>query len=127
MIPRRPLFAVAVMILAGLACNSSTDDGGGGNTPVADVLIVPGANTKGALAFDPNPFTVTLTAGSATVKWGSNDNVAPHRVRADGASPLFDSPQLRKGQTYSFTFTSTGTYTYHCFIHATMVGTIQVN
>jgi len=126
---RRPLAVLAATIIAGLACNSSTDYGsGGGGTPTADVLIVPGASGKGAQAFAPNPFTVVLGAGpSVSVKWGSNDNTATHRILADGANPLFNSPNLTKGQTYSFAFTATGTFTYHCSIHPTMVGTIQVN
>jgi plastocyanin len=116
----RPLIAVTALIITGLACSSSTDygSGGGGGTPVADILIVQG---------DPNPFTVTLTAGTAAVKWGDNDNAAPHRILADGGTPLFNSPQLSKGQTYTFTFTAAGTFTYHCSVHPGMVGTIQVN
>ena len=127
---RRPFIAVTALIIAGLACSSGTDygsGGGGGGTPVADVLIVQGASTRTTTAFDPNPFTVTLTAGTAAVKWGDNDNATPHRILADGGTPLFNSPQLSKGQTYTFTFTAAGTFTYHCSIHPGMVGSIQVN
>jgi plastocyanin len=126
--PRSKLIILAAMILAGSACGSSTDYGSGGNPPPppnADVLIVVGASTKTTTAFNPNPFSVPIGAGSVGVKWGNAD-ATTHHVVADGASPLFDSGLLAGGSTYTFTFTSTGTFTYHCSIHPGMVGTIQV-
>jgi plastocyanin len=127
---RRPLAVLSALIIAGLACSSSTDYGSGGGgtiTPTADVLIVSGAQGKGAQAFDPNPYTVSLGAGgSVAVKWGNADGIQ-HRVLADGASPLFASQTLSNAGTYTFTFTTSGTFAYHCSIHPLMVGTIQVN
>jgi plastocyanin len=118
---------LAAATLVGSACGSSTDYGSGGNPPPppnADVLIVVGASTKTTTAFNPNPFTVAIGAGSVGVKWGNADGTTPHHVVSD--NPLFDSGQLAGGATYTFTFTSTGTFTYHCSIHPNMVGTIQV-
>ena len=127
--PRRSVAVPTAFLLAVVACGSSTDYGSGGNlppTPTADVLIVAGAFNKGAQAFDPNPFTVSLGGGaSVAVTWGNAD-ATTHTVTADGASPLFNSGNVAKGKTYQFTFTAAGSYAYHCSIHPTMVGTIQV-
>jgi len=130
MIPRSPFLAATAALLAGLACGSSTDpgstSGGGSNPPVADVLITTGASAKTTTAFDPNPFTVALNGGaSVDVKWGNADNIT-HTVTQNGGSPSFDH-SLAKGSTFTFTFTTAGTYNYHCTIHPNMVGTIQVD
>jgi plastocyanin len=34
---------------------------------------------------------------------------------------------MSPNETFSFTFTTPGTYTYHCSIHPGMVGTIVIN
>jgi hypothetical protein len=39
---------------------------------------------------------------------------------------LFDSGTLNVGNTFSFTFTQAGTFTYHCNIHPMMTGAIVV-
>jgi plastocyanin len=36
------------------------------------------------------------------------------------------SNTLGRGQSYSFTFTESGTFPYHCGIHPSMKGTITV-
>jgi plastocyanin len=38
----------------------------------------------------------------------------------------FDSNGLSPGNSFSFTFTKAGTYTYHCKIHPSMTATIMV-
>ena len=112
------LFLVAPAVL--LACG---DDSNSPNTPDADVLIVSGAEGKGDNAYDPNPFTVSIAAGGV-VKWGNDDGIT-HTVTADDVS--FISGSIGSGNTFSHTFTTEGTVTYHCSIHPTMVGTIQVD
>jgi len=47
-----------------------------------------------------------------------------HTVTADGG--LFNSGNLSTGQSFSFTFVSRGTFTYHCRIHPSMTGTVSV-
>ena len=113
------LFGVAV-ILAGTACSSDN------NSPnvTGDVLIVQGASTLTTTAFSPNPFTESM-ATKATVIWANKDGIL-HHVVSD--APLFDSGNsLSSGGTYTFTFSTPGTYTYHCSIHPNMVGTIVIN
>ncbi len=47
-----------------------------------------------------------------------------HTIVADDGS--FSSGSLAKGATYSQTFSTKGTYKYHCGIHPTMTATIIV-
>jgi len=115
---RAPLAALAALAL--LACSSSTDNT---SPPSSDVAIVSGAATKGAAAFSPNPFTISL-ASQTKVTWGNNDGTT-HTITADGGA--FNSGNIGGGGTFSHTFTTPGTYAYHCSIHPTMVGSIVVN
>lgn len=70
-----------------------------------------------------NPSTLTVKV-STTVKWTNNDGTA-HTVTS--STGLFDSGNISNENSYSHQFTSAGTYTYKCAIHAGMTGTIIVN
>lgn len=72
------------------------------------------------------PTSVTIKTG-ATVKWTNQDSTT-HTVTGNGNNvPTgFDSGNLDNGQSYSFTFDTPGTYSYHCKIHPQMTGTITV-
>lgn len=71
-------------------------------------------------AFGPADITVPV---GTTVTWTNNDG-PPHTVTADDGS--FESENLATGDTFSFTFDTPGTYTYHCAIHPSMTATITV-
>jgi plastocyanin len=86
----------------------------------ANVSIVPGAQTLTTTAFNPNPVSVST---GATIIWMNDDTIA-HTSTANGGS--WDSGILAPGATFSQTFTSVGTFTYHCAIHPNMVGTVTV-
>ena len=81
-----------------------------------------GSNTSIGKAYLPDPVTVVVGVNS-TIKWVNNDN-APHTVTANDAS--FDSGNVAHGQSFTFTFTTPGTYQYHCVYHPWMTGTIIV-
>lgn len=68
------------------------------------------------------PSTVTIRTG-VTVTWVNQDSTA-HTVTANNNA--FASSDLATGQKFSFTFTKTGTYAYHCSIHSYMTGTVIV-
>ena len=71
------------------------------------------------------PQNLTVKAGT-TVAWENNDTVA-HTVTSDpGAPSAFDSGVLNPGGVFSITFTTVGTYSYHCNIHPFMHGNITV-
>lgn len=67
--------------------------------------------------------TLTVHVGDIVV-WTNLDSVA-HTVTSDSGSEL-DSAKLSNGQTYSHTFTTAGTFTYHCSIHTMMKATVVV-
>jgi plastocyanin len=61
-----------------------------------------------------------------TVVWWNNSH-GTHTVTSDVGSPeVFDSNNVMLGSTFSHTFNTAGTFTYHCKIHTTMHGTIVV-
>jgi len=68
------------------------------------------------------PGTVTIKVGT-TVTWTNKDNVGHTATSDDG---VFDSGMLSKGSSYSYTFTTAGTYGYFCTPHPYMVATIVV-
>ena len=68
------------------------------------------------------PGTITIKVGT-TVTWTNKDSVGHTATSDDG---VFDSGMLSKGSSYSFTFTTAGTYGYFCKPHPYMVATIVV-
>ena len=70
-----------------------------------------------------NPPTLTVKVGT-TVTWTNKDSVT-HTVTSDSGT-LLDSPSIPPGQSFSFTFTSSGTESYHCTIHPMMKGKIVI-
>jgi plastocyanin len=71
-------------------------------------------------AFVPAEQTISI---GESITW-HNDGQEPHNVT--DANSTWESPALSNGQSYSFTFTTLGTYTYYCTIHSGMLGTIIV-
>ncbi len=71
------------------------------------------------------PSSITIKKGT-TVTWTNKDSVG-HTVTPDQETEDFQGSQLiDKDQTYSFTFETAGTYTYHCTPHPQMTGTVVV-
>jgi amicyanin len=74
-----------------------------------------------------NPSSVTVKKGGA-VTWFNMDTIE-HTVTSgthEQETGLFDSGLLGHMQSFSFTFTETGTYEYHCDPHPWMSGTVIV-
>ncbi len=92
------------------SCTKANDN----NKPGPNEIFIQG------MAFVPS--TITVTTGT-TVTWSNRDAVN-HTVTSD--TGLFDSGQIPKDGTYTHTFTTAGTFPYHCTIHPTMTGTVVV-
>jgi len=71
-----------------------------------------------------SPASVTIAKGTKVV-W-TNTTDAPHTVTPDTANAFTASSNVAEDQTYSFVFTTAGTFSYHCNIHSYMKGTITV-
>lgn len=78
------------------------------------------------LDFQFNPQVVIISPGD-TIKWTNKDTV-PHTATSDSqnGSDAWDSGSLDTGKSYSKTFTTPGTYAYHCTFHPNMQSIIQV-
>ena len=68
------------------------------------------------------PAELTVLAGQ-TVTW-RNSGLGPHTVTADAGQ--FDSGVLQGGASFSYTFSTPGSYAYSCTIHPTMHGRVTV-
>jgi plastocyanin len=102
------MVAAAVLLLAGSAAPSPSQAGGTNTVEIAD------------FAFSPS--TLTIVAG-ASVTWTNADAVVHTATSGSGA---FDSGDLDQGESFTFTFTTPGTYDYLCTPHPSMTGSIVV-
>jgi plastocyanin len=129
----KKLFSGFVVIAAALllgGCGTSSGQNNSSNSPSSKPsatsqsqqppAAVSEANSINIQGFAFNPGTLNVKKG-ATVTWTNSDS-APHQIK----SATFNSGQLSKGQTFSFTFNSTGTFDYSCSIHPSMTGKIIV-
>jgi len=71
-------------------------------------------------SYEPDPVVVQV---GGKVTW-QNQDAAPHTATADDGS--FDTGTIENGKLGSATFKEPGTFTYHCEIHPTMHGTVEV-
>jgi plastocyanin len=70
--------------------------------------------------FTPKELTVAV---GTTVKWVNHDDI-PHTIA--NKDKAFRSQALDTDDSYSFTFTSAGTFDYFCGLHPHMVGKVVV-
>lgn len=71
-----------------------------------------------------HPATLNIEVGD-TVTW-TNQEKALHRVDYRGDDLTIDSPKIPQNESFSFTFTTAGTFNYGCGLHPQMKGTIVV-
>ena len=115
---------------AAAACssNSGPNDGGGGGGGAAGTVTIGNIFFKSGHNGTQNPAVDTVAAGTTvTWTWTSTGGTA-HSVHSEEA-PTFTSSSILtgNGQTYTFTFTTPGTYQYDCAVHGdAMTGTIVV-
>ena len=110
-------FSTALLVSCGKDGDDNNGSGGNNNqNPVTNTTSVTISN----MAFSPNRLTVK--AGT-TVTW-VNDESMSHTVTSDNGA--FGSGTLRQGDTFKHTFSSAGTYPYHCNLHTGMKATVVV-
>jgi plastocyanin len=130
-----------------LGCEEGTTTVGPVAVPLADLAVTaPSGDMAGAVA-GADMVTVTTTSTSASVTVGPNNTIAyspaavaigvggsvtwtwsgslPHSVTSD--TGVFNSDIHMAPNSFSFTFTTAGTFPYHCMVHGTlMTGTVTV-
>ena len=104
------------------ACVNVTIPSGASSPPA-------GYSSGQTTTFGYAPDVVTVVIGKNNTVFWTNNDVAPHTATSD-TSGIFDSGMngglTTQGGTYQFTFTTPGTYHYHCSFHAWMQGTVIV-
>ncbi|MEX2554600.1 MAG: plastocyanin/azurin family copper-binding protein [Actinomycetota bacterium] len=112
---RLALVAVIALVAVLGACGGSDQPSGTTSNAVS---------IKGFLF---KPETLAVTAGT-TVTWTNSDDIE-HTVTSgtpEAPSGEFDSGNKTKGQTFSHTFATAGTFTYFCNNHKSMRGEVTV-
>ena len=69
------------------------------------------------------PATITIPVGTKVI-W-TNKDTAAHTVTSDSGGVL-NSPLIPQNGTFEFTFTTAGTFSYHCTPHPNMKANIVV-
>jgi plastocyanin len=115
-------------------CPNKADTGDNGKDFVFVDTPTPGvANSCGdepVLPFDVSIKGFTFNPGAAevvvgqTATWTNNDTVT-HNVLSIDAGAIF-SPDIKPGESWSFTFKNKGMFTYICTFHEGMWGTVNV-
>lgn len=114
--------AISVVFLAAACGGGAAAEPTATPEPIQQPTAAP---VTGAFNVDILDFThgdVTVPVGT-TVAWANRGNVR-HTTTED--NELWDSKALEPGQTFSFTFTQAGTYSYFCAIHPTMRAIVAV-
>jgi len=97
-----------------------------GSLLAASVLFARAEGTPNTVFIDNFVFApndLTVKAGTI-VTWTNRDDI-PHGV-ASSNNAFKRSAALDTDESYSFTFTTPGTYQYFCYLHPHMVGSIVV-
>lgn len=117
-------FSLAGVVLVGLmlavSCkSSSTPTSNTPSTPADVTIVISGMN--GAQSFSPNPGSIKV---GQTVSWRNADSTS-HTATSDTGA--FNTGNIAPGKTSTpITMTVAGQLNYHCTIHPTMVGTLNV-
>jgi plastocyanin len=75
--------------------------------------------------FSFNPATNLTVHVGDTVAW-TNDDGDPHTATSTTGPTSFDSGVISSGDIFNFTFTTAGTYDYHCSFHTSMTASLTV-
>ena len=120
---RLRLLSLSALIVTLAACGGDSATGttggttGGGTTPVATNSV-----SLAGLAFSPAAIVV---APGTTVTFTNNDGGITHNVTFS-SSAIASIGDFSSGSQTAVMPTATGTYNYHCTLHAGMTGSVQV-
>jgi plastocyanin len=110
------------MLLLLVACgDTASTPQATATTAIPTATAATSGPTVSTVGFSFQPSTLTVHVGD-TVTWMNKGDV-DHTVTND--TGIFDG-ELPAGQSFTFTFTTAGTFSYHCSIHPVMKGTIKV-
>jgi plastocyanin len=105
----------AIIVMPGCKSDNSTNSpaNSGGSPGVNEVWMQ-------GIAFAPASKTISV---GTTITWTNKDNTTHTATSGVPNSPdgLFNSGNLGNGGTFSFKFTTAGTFKYYCAIHGAMM------
>ncbi|GLZ33133.1 copper-binding protein [Lentzea sp. NBRC 105346] len=119
---------VAALGIAGTALCLSAVGSSPAATPAVDLAAQQQAAASKSVEimnYAYSPASLTIAAGD-TVVWTNHDS-APHNVVVSDGPEKFTSPTLQQGQTFSYTFSKAGTYSYYCSVHPDMKASVTVS
>ena len=87
---------------------------GGGSVSAGTVVMPQGVGGNTQLNFSPS--TVTLIIGLNNTVTFQNKDIATHTVTATDNS--FDSGDILPGKSWTYTFSTAGTFAYYCIYHS---------
>jgi len=107
-----------------------------GNDPIPSVsvsniehVLIPNGNSAQANTGFFVPLNLEIIRGT-TVIWQNEDNIG-HTVQSQDAQghviPIFNSPVLNTGDTFTYKFDKPGVYHYFCTIHPWRIGIVTVS
>ena len=114
---RTPIFLASLLLVA--ACGGSGYSTSPGNTTTTP-QVTTAVNIAG-IAFGPAAIQVSP---SAVVTWTNSDNIN-HNVTFSSAA-IGATANFATGSKTLAMPAATGTYAYHCTIHPSMTGTVEV-
>lgn len=106
---KRSIILIGFIVMISLGCKKEEKE-----IPQSNEIFM--INSK----FDPSSYTVS--AGT-TIVWTNKESMIHTVTSTEGK---FNSGDISKDQTFSFTFNTIGTYQYVCLYHSDMKATIIV-
>lgn len=126
----RLLPVVGIVVLAPLSLWGCGDDDASSEETVSVATPAPGASdTPGddsdatTIVIEGFAYQVPLEVPAGVTITVRNDDQATHTVTADDGS---FAVEVAGGETVTFSGPSAGSYAFHCEIHASMTGELQV-
>ncbi len=99
-----------------------------GSSLTASVTIPNGNSAQSSMGFFV-PLNAEILRGT-TVTWQNQDNIG-HTIQSINDKgtiiPMFNSPVLKTGETFSYKFDKPGVYHYYCSIHPWRIGLVTVS
>ncbi|HXJ63817.1 MAG TPA: cupredoxin domain-containing protein [Actinomycetota bacterium] len=118
---RGAILTIVAFAFVAAACSSSNPPSGNTGTSAA-TSSGGGGTTITVQNFAFSPGTVNVSSGSVTLTVTNKDSTEHTFTLDDGSS----STDLQPGKTATVTLDLTKTVGFHCKIHPTMTGTLQV-
>jgi len=101
--------------MTGMTGGTGGTGGGGSGSPGLNEVFIQN------LSFNPSTIMVST---NTTITWTNKDAI-DHTVTSN--TGLFNSGNIGPNGTYSYTFATAGTYSYHCQIHSGMTASVSVS